>query len=48
MHVVSLEPEIRWMPQWSVDKHVTMSVGKVNTARDYYSTYTSTKQTCSV
>lgn len=25
MQVVSLEPEIRWMPQWSVDKQVTMS-----------------------
>lgn len=30
MQVVSLEPEIRWMPQWSVDKQVTMSGGEVN------------------
>lgn len=25
MQVVSLEPEIRWIPQWSVDRQVTMS-----------------------
>lgn len=29
MQVVSLEPEIRWMPQWSVDKQVTMSEGEM-------------------
>lgn len=28
MQVVSLEPEIRWIPQWSVDKQVTMSGGE--------------------
>lgn len=27
MQVVSLDPEIRWMPQWSVDKQVTTSIG---------------------
>ncbi|TNN27288.1 hypothetical protein EYF80_062567 [Liparis tanakae] len=26
MQVVSLEPEIRWMPQWSVDKQVTIGL----------------------
>lgn len=25
MQVVSLEPEIKWMPQWSTDKQDTMS-----------------------
>lgn len=28
MQVVSLEPEIRWMPQWSIDKQDTMSGGE--------------------
>lgn len=40
MQVVSLEPEIRWMPQWSVDRQVTMSEGKENKTTDYYRTHT--------
>lgn len=40
MQVVSLEPEIRWMPQWSVDKQVTMSGGMGAKNTHYYRTYT--------
>lgn len=40
MQVVSLEPEIRWMPQWSVDKQVTTSGGELkSTARLLQETY---------
>lgn len=33
MQVVSLEPEIRWIPQWSVAKQVTISEGGNNNRR---------------
>lgn len=36
MQVVSLEPEIRWIPQWSVDKQVTMSGKMRNMKINYY------------
>lgn len=39
MQVVSLEPEMRWMPQWSVDKQVTMSERERNKLTDYYRTF---------
>lgn len=42
MQVVSLEPEIRWMPQWSVDKQVTMSGGEEDETTDCYRTYNKT------
>lgn len=34
MQVVSLEPEIRWIPQWSVAKQVTISEGGDNNRHD--------------
>lgn len=41
MQVVSLEPEMRWMPQWSVDKQVTMSEREEERKKltDYYRTF---------